>query len=72
VYLSDVPTVDVNPAYLAPPPVTSVTDLNFAPQPFVLKLPSAAPLPKPGLSSLEIGAIALAALIVLYLPGKRR
>lgn len=69
-YLADVvPTVDVNGAFLTPPPVTSVTDLALdQPRTFTVKLPS---FDKPTLSTGELAAIAGAVLLFLFSESKR-
>lgn len=64
-FLSDVPTAPpVNPAFLTPPPVTSVTDFAFNPQPIVVKLPSLDA--QPTFSKTQLALIAGAALLALY------
>lgn len=42
--LADVPTVPVTPAFLAPPPASSVTLTSAAPNVFLVPRPQAAPL----------------------------
>lgn len=73
--LGDVPTVDVNPAFLTPPSPTSVTDLQLDPYARV-GLPSstsaAAAVPAQGLSLGTVGAVSALAVGWALLRGRRR
>lgn len=65
-FLADViPTVpDVNSSELAPPPITSVTDISQQPTTFTVRLPSLDA--QPTLSKTQLALIAGAALLALY------
>ena len=61
----DIPVApDVNPAFLTPPPVTSVTDFAFNPTPLTVKLPSFAPPTFSTNQKLLIGASIATALLL--------